>query len=185
VVTSDEWGRFCEGSANRTFPYGNTYSGTSCNGSDYDPVPGGVNEDLAITTGSLASCQSVDLSRDQSGNLKEWVDDPRTVGGIAVRTLRGGAFDNHAGGLTCDFDLTVVPLSYTFSNTGFRCCSLSCSAGQSECSGACVDMATSNAHCGGCGQACAGGTSCSNGYCCPNGTRACGDVCVPSAMPCP
>jgi len=184
AVTSDEWGRFCEGAANNTYPYGNTYSPTACNGSDYDPVPGGVNEDLAIPSGTLATCQSADLARDQSGNLKEWVDDVRTVSGQMVYTLRGGSYDNHSAGLTCDFDLTVVPTTYTFANTGFRCCS-SCAAGLSECSGACVDWATSNANCGACGNVCGAGTACSNGYCCPNGTRACGDVCVPNATPCP
>ncbi|MCA9674357.1 MAG: hypothetical protein KC464_04870, partial [Myxococcales bacterium] len=185
VITADEWGRFCEGAANRTFPYGNTYQGTTCNGSDYDPVPGGVNEDFAIPTGTLAGCQSQDLGRDLSGNLKEWTEDPRTVGGQTVYTLRGGSYDNHAGGLSCDFDLTVVPSDYTFANTGFRCCALSCPAGQSECGGACVNLATSNASCGACGRACGGGEACSNGYCCPVGSRACGDQCVPNASPCP
>src|SRR5262249_35816110 len=139
----------------------------------------------AIPTGTLATCQSADLSRDQSGNLKEWVDDPRTVAGQLVYTLRGGSYDNFAAGMTCDFDLTVVPTSYIFANTGFRCCSLSCAAGQSECSGACVNLASNNANCGACGAACGAGTACSNGYCCPTGTRACGDVCIPNATPCP
>ncbi len=184
-VVSDEWGRFCEGSANRTFPYGNTFAPTACNGAEYDPVAGGNNEDVAIGTGTLASCEAQELSRDQSGNLKEWVEDPRVVGGQTVHTLRGGSFDNFEHGSTCDFDLTVVPTTYTFAHTGFRCCALSCPVGQVECGGACVNLATSNTSCGACGQACAGGTACSNGYCCPTGTRACGDVCIANAMACP
>jgi Notch-like protein len=184
-VVTDEWGRFCEGAANNTFPYGGVYSATNCNGSDYDPVPGGVNEDQAVATGSLGTCVSADNSSDQSGNLKEWVDDPRTVSGQTVYTLRGGSFDNYREGLTCDFDLTVVPTTYTFSHTGFRCCSVNCTAGQSECSGTCVNWATSNTNCGGCGITCGAGTACSNGYCCPTGTRACGDVCIANATPCP
>ena len=107
------------------------------------------------------------------------------VAGQNVYTLRGGSYDNHAGGLTCDFDLTVVDAAYTFANAGFRCCSLACAAGQIECGGGCVDAATNNNHCGGCGRVCGGGQACSNGYCCPNGSRACGDVCVPNAMACP
>jgi len=184
-VTVDEWGRFCEGSANRTYPYGNTYGPTVCNGSDYDPIAGGVNEDQAVATGTLAGCESVDLSRDQSGNLKEWVNDPRVVSGQTVYTLRGGSFDNYQPGLTCDFDLTVVPTSYTFANAGFRCCALACSAGQIDCGGTCVDPATSNTSCGACGVTCSAGQACSNGYCCPTGTRACGDVCVANATACP
>lgn len=185
LVTADEWGRFCEGSANRTFPYGNTYSGTACNGAEYDPLPGGSNQDQAIATGSLATCTSANLSLDQSGNLKEWVDDARTVGGQSVRTLRGGSFDNFEHGLTCDFDLTVVPTSYRFSNTGFRCCALSCAAGQSECNNACVNLASDSANCGACGVTCGIGNTCSNGYCCPTGTRACGDLCVATGTSCP
>ncbi len=184
-VTADEWGRMCEGASNRVYPYGNTYAGSTCNGSDHDPIPGGSNEDQAIAGGALASCVSEDNAFDLSGNLKEWVDDPRSVGGQTVHTLRGGSFDNHAGGLTCDFDLTVVPTDYAFPNAGFRCCGRSCSAGQSDCGGTCVNLATSNTNCGGCGISCGGGTACSNGYCCPTGTRACGDQCVPNAMPCP
>jgi len=184
-VTSDEWGRFCEGAANRIFPYGNAFNETACNGAQYDPVPGGVNEDVAIATGTLATCASQDLARDMSGNLKEWVNDPRTVGGQTVHTLRGGSYDNFEHGLTCDFDLTVVPTTYTFAHTGFRCCGLACAAGQSECGGACVDLATSNSNCGACGATCGTGTACSNGYCCPTGTRACGDVCVANATSCP
>ncbi len=185
VVQSDEWGAFCESASNFVYPYGNTYVANNCNGSDYDPIPGAPNNDQAVATGSMATCVSGTSSRDQSGNLKEWVDDPRTVSGVSVRTLRGGSYDNYEHGLTCDFDLTVVPQTYTFAHTGFRCCGRQCPAGQQECSNACVNWSTDNNNCGGCGQVCGGGTSCSNGYCCPNGTRACGDVCVPNATPCP
>jgi Notch-like protein len=185
VVTSDEWGRFCEGASNRTFPYGNTFVANNCNGSEYDPVAGGVNEDQAVATGALATCVSQDSSRDQSGNLKEWVDDPRVVSGQTVHTLRGGSFDNFEHGMTCDFDLTVVPQTYTFANTGFRCCSRQCTAGQTDCNGSCVNLASSATNCGACGVTCGGGTTCSNGYCCPTGTRACGDVCVATATACP
>ena len=148
-------------------------------------MAGGVNEDQAVATGALAGCQSQDLANDMSGNLKEWVNDPRVVSGQTVHTLRGGSFDNYASGMTCDFDLTVVPTAYSFANAGFRCCALSCAAGQVECSGTCVNTASSNTNCGACGVTCGGGQACSNGYCCPTGTRACGDVCVANATPCP
>jgi hypothetical protein len=184
-VTTDEWGRFCEGAANRSFPYGNTYGANTCNGSDYDPIAGGVNEDFAVTTGSLNACVSQDLAFDMSGNLKEWVNDPRLVGGQTVYTLRGGSFDNQSDGMTCDFDLTVVSSNYTFDNLGFRCCANSCPAGQVECNGTCIDLATSASNCGACGNTCGGGSACSNGYCCPTGTRACGDTCVANLTPCP
>jgi len=185
VVTSDEWGRFCEGASNRTFPYGNVYNATACNGADYDPVPGGANDDVAITTGSLATCEAQDLSRDQSGNLREWVEDPRTVGSDTVHTLRGGAFNSPQADLDCDDDLTTALPTYAAADAGFRCCGRACAAGQIDCGGTCVNAATSGTNCGGCGIVCGAGDACSNGYCCPTGTRACGDVCTPNATPCP
>jgi len=184
-VTSDEWGRFCAGASGLVYPYGNTYSATACNGSDYDPVPGGVNEDIRIPTGTLATCVSSDLSRDQSGNVWEWVDDPRTVGGQLVGTLRGGASDSPALGLTCSNDLRTEAPAFYSSQAGFRCCARSCTAGQTDCSGTCVNLATSNSNCGACGTVCGAGRACSNGYCCPTGSRACGDQCIATAVACP
>ena len=92
-------------------------------------MTGGINEDFAVPTGSLAACVSSDLAFDMSDNLKEWVNDPRVEGGQTVYTLRGGSFDNHQDGMPCDFDLSVVTSNYTFDNLGFRCCALSCPAG--------------------------------------------------------
>jgi len=40
-----------------------------------------------------------------------------------------------------------------------------CAAGQSNCSGACVNTSTDPANCGACGRACAAGAVCSNGAC--------------------
>jgi hypothetical protein len=183
AVTSDEWGRFCQGGSDFYYPYSDVYDPLTCNGSDYDPVPGGVNEDQAVATGSLASCVTSEAGTtldayDQSGNLKEWVDDPRAVSGTTVYTLRGGSFDNHAVGLTCDFDFTVATASFRFPNLGFRCCARSCAAGQSDCGGVCVNLATSASHCGACGAPCGPGQTCQNGYCCPTGTVICADQCV-------
>jgi hypothetical protein len=35
----------------------------------------------------------------------------------------GGAYNNPAGGMTCDFDFTVGPPDFHVPNVGFRCCS--------------------------------------------------------------
>jgi hypothetical protein len=54
-----------------------------------------------------------------------------------------------------------------------------CSGGQMQCGGACVDIQTSLAHCGGCDRACGTGQACSVGACtCSNGATACGTSCV-------
>jgi hypothetical protein len=185
-VTTDEWGRFCEAASARVYPYGNTYQANTCNGSDYDTD--GVtpeNEDEAIPTGDLGSCVSLDGAFDMSGNLKEWVDDPRLVFGTTlVHTLRGGSFDNHEAGLTCSFDFTVAEPDFNFPNSGFRCCAEQCPAGQVRCGGNCVDLATNSSNCGTCGTTCGAGDFCDNGYCCPAGTEICADTCVPTGT-CP
>ncbi len=56
-----------------------------------------------------------------------------------------------------------------------------CPAGQRDCQGACVDLTTSAASCGSCGNACAAGEVCSLGQCSPScggGTSNCGGSCV-------
>ncbi|MBI4508230.1 MAG: SUMF1/EgtB/PvdO family nonheme iron enzyme [Deltaproteobacteria bacterium] len=182
-IIADEWGRACQGAglppADNEYPYGDAYQPLWCNGSDYDPLTSTFeNEDWAIATGSLPACTSTDGVADLSGNMKEWTDDPRCAGGGAVYTLRGGSFDNHAGGLTCDFEFSVADKDLTLSNIGFRCCARSCPAGQVECDGSCVNLASSSSHCGACGTACGGGSTCVGGTCCPSGTTSlCAGTC--------
>nr|MBK7070584.1 hypothetical protein [Deltaproteobacteria bacterium] len=58
-----------------------------------------------------------------------------------------------------------------------------CAAGQTECSGACVDTTTSAANCGSCGNACGAEQTCVAGTCttpmtCPSGQTSCGGACV-------
>ncbi|MBI4509974.1 MAG: SUMF1/EgtB/PvdO family nonheme iron enzyme [Deltaproteobacteria bacterium] len=182
-ILADEWGRSCQGGGTPPgdfeYPYGDTYQPLSCNGSDYDPITSTAsNEDLAIQAGSLLMCKSEGSVYDLSGNLKEWTDDPRCAAGSVVHTLRGGSFDNHSTGLTCDFQFTVAEPDFALANVGFRCCGQSCAPGQSYCGGTCVDLATSPAHCGACGNSCGSGVTCVNGTCCPSGTTSlCGGTC--------
>jgi hypothetical protein len=58
-----------------------------------------------------------------------------------------------------------------------------CPTGQALCGDACVDPQADNAHCGACGNACAGGTACSSGRCeCVQpGQALCGGKCVVTA----
>jgi hypothetical protein len=81
VVTSDEWGRFCEGAANRIYPLRQQLRRRDvCNGSDYDPVAGGVNEDQAVGDGQ----RSPAASRPTSAN-----DHVRQPEGVGRRSARG------------------------------------------------------------------------------------------------
>jgi sulfatase-modifying factor enzyme 1/putative metal-binding protein len=125
LCTAAEWQDACEGSANRTYPYGNTYGPTTCNGTDYDPT-----QDAVLPTGSLAGCVSMDGAFDMSGNVKEWTDTQRVAGPPPAYEIRGGAYDNIAEGLTCQFDFVVDDADRLNPNRGFRCC---CAVGEAGC----------------------------------------------------
>lgn len=174
VIQSDEWGFACQGGQTCTagYPYGCTYGAATCNTSD-------SNLGRAVPCGSLASCASagdLDTSAtgehiyDLSGNLAEWTDDRRdnaqTPAGspTSIYTTRGGAFDSFYRGAACDFTGTELYATFSYADTGFRCCS-SCAPGRADCAGTCVNLASDAANCGACGVACAAGTSCQNGGC--------------------
>lgn len=56
-----------------------------------------------------------------------------------------------------------------------------CSSGQTDCSGACVDVASDARHCGACGNACGADQACSNGMCvldCVSGQTNCSGACI-------
>ncbi len=179
-VVTDEWGFACqagESCASGFYPYACAYSAAACNGSD-------MNLGKAVACGSLASCitagdldtsSSSDHLFDMSGNLAEWTDDRRDVldttspsagagSDTSIYTARGGAFDSFFLGMACDFTGTELHPTFSFPDTGFRCCS-SCPPGQADCAGVCKNLGTDSASCGGCGVACAAGTACQNGVC--------------------
>ena len=57
-----------------------------------------------------------------------------------------------------------------------------CPEGQSRCGDTCVDLSSSSAQCGACGQACAGTEACVAGTCqCRPGATRCGEACVVTA----
>jgi hypothetical protein len=117
VCTATEWQAACQGVNATTFPYGNTYVPTDCNGNDYaialnvTPAP--------IATGSDSKCVSVISTTtstgfsinpslnyslfDLSGNVKEWTatdvttkmppSNPTCTTPPCLFELRGGAYD--------------------------------------------------------------------------------------------
>lgn len=109
-----------------TWGYGascDTYQPDTCNGSDYDTDPVTPdNQDSPVPTGSLAACYSdwnmAGQVFDLSGNLKEWTY-ARAPG---INPIRGGSYNNTAGGTTCQFDFTAADDNFFFPNVGFRCC---------------------------------------------------------------
>lgn len=124
LCSRDQWQAACEGTANTTYPYGNTFDPMACNTERHDGIAGGADDDVLLATGFLAACVSGPGVRDLSGNLKEWTDDitGQTSGGTNIAVLRGGAFDTPELGATCDFRLTRAAVNVIAAENGFRCC---------------------------------------------------------------
>jgi len=142
LCTEAEWRDACEAVTNDCdWSYDDTagfacepapaaYNPTTCNGNEYDfdPLSAG-DQDGVLTTGFLPQCGSdqlagagLDLVNDLSGNVKEWTSTDPAGGSVEYR-IEGGAYNNPAGGLRCDFSFTVGEPSFHFPNVGFRCCS--------------------------------------------------------------
>jgi len=132
LCTSAEWLDACNGGSSTTFPYGNTYNGTRCNGWDA-PKSAGV---TTVATGAAALClseQSTTTSGDElydmSGNVKEWVI--TSVNLPLVYEMRGGAYNTagftvgtttSAPGLQCDASIPAPVTAVRLPSVGFRCC---------------------------------------------------------------
>jgi len=180
---SDEWGFACQAgqscSSGTYYPYTSacTYSAAACNGLDLNLGHAGTCGSYpgCVTVGDLDSGSGSDQVFDLSGNLAEWTDDRRDIadtGGSpagaglasAIYTTRGGAYDSFFRGMACDFMGTQVHPTFSYADTGFRCCS-SCASGQADCAGVCANLASDPANCGGCKVACGTGATCQNGAC--------------------
>jgi formylglycine-generating enzyme required for sulfatase activity len=135
LCTAAEWFDVCNGSGTTTFPYGNSYDGSKCNGYDY-PKSAGV---TTAATGAASACisdQSAaagDELYDMSGNVKEWVLSTSTTTG--PYEIRGGAYDTdsfidssvtpsvmRAPGLQCDASTPAPTQTVRLPSVGFRCC---------------------------------------------------------------
>ncbi len=124
LCSASRWQAACEGAANTTFPYGNTFGGTSCNTESFDGTPGGPDNDLLLATGMIAACATPLGIQDMSGNLKEWTDEitGQTAGGVNIAVQRGGSYQSPSTSSTCDFRLTRAAVNSIEPETGFRCC---------------------------------------------------------------
>ena len=123
LCTAAEWSAACEGVSNSTFPYGNTYQGSSCNGADF----AATHSVLPTGDPSLAMCATPTGVHDLSGNVKEWTNDnqgmttdtpPQTI-----YTTRGGEYGSPSVGLTCATTFAQAAAGDSLPGLGFRCCS--------------------------------------------------------------
>jgi sulfatase-modifying factor enzyme 1/putative metal-binding protein len=130
LCTEAEWQEACEGAANLNYPYGMGYDPQACNGADYDPDCSPPDDDMLLPTGTAYGCpppvSSLCVSAygafDMSGNAKEWTATQVGSSPVTYR-VRGGAYDNVASSLTCQFDFLSNEPDFFYKNLGFRCCS--------------------------------------------------------------
>jgi len=125
LCTTAEWELACKGTANTTFPYGNTFDPTKCNGRAYDPT-----KDAALATQLPATCVSTWGTLkifNMSGNLKEWTATSFSGTTPAGYEIKGGAYDTPSingfgDGLSCTYDLPAPSSTLQLPTLGFRCC---------------------------------------------------------------
>ena len=103
LCTMQEWQAAC-GSG---YPYGASFNPERCNTADADGFPRQVTE-----TGSFPECRSHVGAYDMSGNVHEWTEEQRVV---------GGAYDSDAATSSCDYSSAMAAGS-SRDNVGFRCC---------------------------------------------------------------
>ncbi|MCB9605480.1 MAG: SUMF1/EgtB/PvdO family nonheme iron enzyme [Polyangiaceae bacterium] len=126
LCTAQELRQICEQGGN-VYPYGTSYEANTCNGDDYDGIPGGANDNVLLPTGSLAMCKTADDVFDLSGNATEWTS---TKTGATnemppqdIYQLHGGSYLSPGLGLSCNIDLAPrAGQKAILQNIGFRCC---------------------------------------------------------------
>ena len=127
LCTPDEWVVACRGSEDVTYPYGDGFEPTTCNGF-------GAGRDAPVETGAMFSpvlndqgsliargCVSSFGVYDLSGNAWEWNAGLYLEG--SRRGLAGGSFRSNAAGLRCVTDDNHEVPTASDGAYGFRCCS--------------------------------------------------------------
>ncbi|MBI5535604.1 MAG: SUMF1/EgtB/PvdO family nonheme iron enzyme [Deltaproteobacteria bacterium] len=120
-ATKSEWFNACSSNDVNDYPYGDTYDGQKCNGSD--------KSSSTVPVGSLTGCQSLIGGYagvyDLSGNVFELEDScTATTGQFDWCRVRGGAVIYDAPFLRCDYSNVLAFNRTTYAAwLGFRCCS--------------------------------------------------------------
>lgn len=103
LCTLAEWRSSCGSS----YPYGSSFDPDRCNTADED----GFGRSLAAA-GSSKQCRSRSGAYDMSGNVHEWVEERRIV---------GGSFESEEDVASCRYSSAKAPGS-SAGDIGFRCC---------------------------------------------------------------
>jgi formylglycine-generating enzyme required for sulfatase activity len=118
-ATRSEWFNACTAGGTRTYPYGSTYGGTTCNGSD-NAASG------TLPAGSMSTCEGgFPGLYDLSGNVWEWEDSCREADGAADSCrFRGGSREVSGTVIACAFGVAGAR-NFSSLGLGLRCCAAS------------------------------------------------------------
>lgn len=128
LCTAMEMEAACASASGNAYPYGATYNAGTCNGLDFDGVPGGSDDNVLLPTGASSTlmCKTGLSVFDLSGNANEWTS---TVTGstgapknLPIYMAKGGSYKTPAAGLTCQFTLSRFASEAILPELGFRCC---------------------------------------------------------------
>lgn len=133
LCTQDQWNMACTGPQHKTYPYGNVYKRGTCNDdkTNWIPVPWQTmgtpawdkwakEQYKGEPSGNRPACVSDDGVYDMTGNVAEWVVEPKNPHGYVVK---GGYWYGVLQGTpTCGFVNPAHAPGFNSYEFGFRCC---------------------------------------------------------------
>jgi formylglycine-generating enzyme required for sulfatase activity len=115
-ATKSEWYAACSAGGTMTYPYGNTYSATACNGYGY-----GGGAPIAVGSEAGGCVGGYGGIHDMSGNVLEWEDScDGTTGQNDTCLLRGG--DPFSSAIVLSCGVAAGDSRSGKYHLGFRCC---------------------------------------------------------------
>jgi formylglycine-generating enzyme len=121
-AAANEWYAACSNGGTTEYPYGRTYDGSACNGSERTDTGCGSGGCSMTDADALLSCDTDAGATALSGNAAEWTAACNAQSGETDDCLvRGGSVRSNGADLSCSA-VTSLDRSFADAFTGFRCC---------------------------------------------------------------